>query len=241
MPTSSESALLADLRSSPYYTVRIRPNVTADLSLDEMRKAVRENSVSLRGWDFPHYDERTVHLAEDYIFNVTNWSGHLELWRLYRSGQFVYFGTPWDVAMDFQPQLRKEFDSFVFSAHASQKQTVRGVLSFVGIIYSVTEFHLFSARLSRHLNFSSGALEVGLRNVEMWALASGQPGVLWHGFYQAHTNDIRLSSDIENVLADPVVSAASMLKRLFEYFDWTATDVTIKNWQDRLMAGKFAF
>ncbi len=52
---------------------------------------VRQQSVSLRGWDFPHVDLNTRPQIEiDSIGQDTQWEHFHELWRLFKSGKFLH-------------------------------------------------------------------------------------------------------------------------------------------------------
>ena len=242
MATPSERAILTQIRTQPYYSVRYQPVSVANVPIARLRELLQSNAVSLRGWSFPHYDAKSTVPAQTYIYGSTDWERHVELWRMYRSGQFVYFGAPWDLAMDHQDRLRYEFDHNVFSTSDAQKASVVGLLSLVGIIYSVTEFYIFVARLAKSLQQDRGAVEVALKHVEGWALVAGEPGTPWHGFYQCRIPDIRIKhASIKDLLNDPLSVAADTLRELFESFSWDNAEGAIKSWQERLMAGRFVF
>jgi len=196
----------------------------------------------MRGWDFPHYFEDSVGNAQTYLFNATSWSGHVELWRLYRSGQFLYIGAPWDLGMDHQERMMTEFRNSVFIRNASQKDEVIGVMSFVGMIYSITEFHLFAARFGKSLDVTDFALDIGLHNIENWGLVPGEPSVPWHSVLRAKVKSIRIPSpNAQAVFEDPITTSAEALKEIFECFDWENSDGAIRSWQERFVAGRFAY
>gem|GEM_PF-2817694 len=243
MPTPSETEILEKIRKEPYYSLRILPMTGIELTLKAASELIRKDAVRLRGWDMPHYDSNEIGRTQAYIFNGTDWASHVELWRMYRSGQFVYFGAPWDLAMDHQDKLRAEFDKFVFMADEPTKADVPGVLSFVGMIYSVTEFFIFAARLAKSLETTRFSIDLTLHNIEKWALVSGEVGtLLWHYFYQARTPEIRISRDFrESSQVDPLAESADALREIFECFSWDNSEGSIKNWQQKFMAGRFTF
>jgi hypothetical protein len=241
LATSSEEAILKQVKAKPYYSVRFLPASPMDLSFERTVELVQSNAVRLRGWDFPHYDPNTVVRDQRYIGVQVDWASHVEMWRMFRSGQFVYFGAPWDLAMDHQERLLKEFQNVVL-VHSDQKKSIPGVLSFVGMIYSVTEFYIFAARLAKALEMSGLLLEVGLKNVEGWALVAGEIAVPWHSFYQCRTRNVQLrEADYDRLVSDPVGDAALGLSEMFACFGWDNSAVAIKSWQERFMAGRFAF
>jgi len=212
-----------------------------DLSFERTVELVQTNAVRLRGWDFPHYDRKTVLRDQQYLGVQVNWRGHVEMWRMFRSGQFVYFGAPWDLAMDLQQRLLREFQ-IVMVPSPSRRESVPGVLSFIGMIYSVTEFYLFAARLAKALETPGLQFEVGLKNVENWALVAGEVGVPWSSFYQCRTRNVRIKEDdYDRLVNDPVGDAGAALKEIFALFGWDNSTGAIKTWQERFMAGRFAF
>lgn len=241
LATSEEEAILEQVKAKPYYSVRFRPEKPMDLSFEHTTELVETNAVRLRGWDFPYYDPKTVVRDRKYIGVQVDWERHVELWRMFRSGQFMYFGAPWDLARDHQERLRREFEQ-VFVVRPTQRESVPGLLSFVGMIYSVTEFYIFAARLAKSVETPGVVFEVGLKNVEGWALVSGEVGVPWHSFYQCRTRNIPLKEgDYDRLVSDPVTDAAIALKEIFACFGWDSAAGAIESWQERLMAGRFAF
>jgi hypothetical protein len=241
LATSDEEAILEVVKAKPYYSVRFLPASPMDLSFERTTELVQSSAVRLRGWDFPHYDPNAVVRDQRYIGVQVNWANHVEMWRMFRSGQFVYFGAPWDLAMDNQERLMREFQH-VMVPDPSQRESVPGVLSFVGMIYSVTEFYLFAARLAQALETSGIIFELGLKNVQGWALVAGEVAVPWHSFYQCRTRTIQLRErDYDRLVSDPVADAAAGLREIFSCFGWDNTAGAITSWQERFMAGRFAF
>lgn len=239
---SKETEALAKIKEGPYFSVRFQPARPLDLSLQRCEELVKENAVRLRGWDFPHYNYKGAIRDQKYVGGHVDWENHIELWRMYRSGQFVYFGSSWDTAMDWQARLRKEFEHSALTANEAQKAEIVGLFSFVGIIYAVTEFYVFAARLAKALESPSIRLEVSMKNVENWALVSGEPAVWLSSFYPSRTPNIEVEeSELERLLGDPVASAALGLKEIFELFSWDNSAAAIEQWQNKFMAGRFAF
>jgi hypothetical protein len=246
LPTSSEEAneILSLIAKEPYYSVRIAPTRALEpVTLREAKRVVGDNAVRLRGWDFPHFESNDVHNGSSFAFSFVNWQRHVELWRIYQSRQFVYLGASWDTAMDFQEKLRKELDHMLLPRPAA-KESVAGLLSYIGVIYSVTEFYLFASRLANELNYREYVrLEIALHNVDGWALASGDPRVLWHWLYQAHVKTIRIPAPDPSELfteADAASAAQKGLAVLFAGFNWEDSAGAIETWQRRLIERQFS-
>lgn len=91
--------LLQKIKSRGYWKIVIRP--IGDFIKDripeimELKEIVRQANVRLRGWDFPHIRGDKIQIGIDWIEQGEDWSVHVETWRLYQSGQFVFFGSIW--------------------------------------------------------------------------------------------------------------------------------------------------
>jgi len=85
--------VLAQIKTRGYRTIRIRPDryePNPELQLAKLDDAVRASAVSLRGWDFPHYDHKTAPIRKsEYVEQTLDWAHYVELWRAYRSKQFI--------------------------------------------------------------------------------------------------------------------------------------------------------
>jgi len=243
LPTSSERLILDLITTGPYYTVRFMPsNDDLALSKPRLREIVASEAVRLRGWDFPADFPDRVYNAAGYVGSFLEFDSHVEVWRFYSSGQFVYLGSPWDIFRDLQSRIREEFDRYVIMPNSSAGDSVLGVFSFVGLIYSLTEFHLWCSRVMSALELTDATLLVSMHNIANWALASGEPLSLFHSFCQATTNDAKLSAPSGPMLAtDPVRTANVAARELFEYFNWNPDEATVRGWQDRLISRRFAY
>ena len=245
MATSEEQRLLERIRLDPYFSVRIIPGTRdEEMSLAEARKLVVANAVSLRGWDFPFVNQKSVFNAGKYVGCTTDWERHRELWRMYRSGQFIYLANIWDVSFDFQAQLRRELNNSVLLATAEQKARVAGITTFINIIYFLTEIYVFAGRLAAaRLPRGNMHIRVVLHNVELWSVGAGDARVPWHAFYQSRVEVIDASAVVPSadLIDNAAIAAVPAIKELFAGFNWdNAADGMIKQWQDRLLTGQFA-
>ena len=243
MATSSETELLEQVSGAPYYSVQIIPPAAIGKTLPEIKKLVAESVVSIRGWDFPHADDRETFTADAYVFGLVDWDRHRELWRAYPSGQFVYIGGVWDAEPQLQAQLMNEIRRSIVAANDEEKRSVAGALSFIGIIYSVTEFYLFAARFGAALE-AAGLMRIRivLHGVEHWALAAGEPAVIWHSFYQSRTQQITSDAKVNTaeLFGNPLEHARVAIRDIFTRFNWhDVGDTTIADWQDRIVKSRF--
>jgi hypothetical protein len=246
LATTSETAVLEKFKGQPHFSLRIMADPPAGgLSLLDARKLVESNVVSLRGWDFPHVDPRDTYNAGEYVACVTDWERHVELWRMYRSSQFVYIGNLWDISFDTQRNLMAELKRPSVLATPEQKGSIAGAISFVGLIYSITEMYMFASRLATARGVvDKVSINLMLRDIDRWALASGEPAIVWHRFYQSRIPMIDASMDMpaSDLIEDFARSAIPAIQEVFQGFNWNdASTNVITQWQDRLLSGRFGF
>ncbi len=93
--------------------------------LSALERAVSDASVALRGWSFPHFDSGHPPLrSATYVEQPTEWQHALELWRAYKSGQFVSLAgfmedwrdqsSFWPADADWEPGASLDVESTIF-------------------------------------------------------------------------------------------------------------------------------
>lgn len=132
----------AKLDERGYWRVEVRPTEYVERRVPSTRllqRAIEKARVELRGWDFPHIG-RSWELPESqsWIGVDTDWSVHVEMWRAFLSGQFVYRGGVWSDWMD----------QHHFPGHGCDWQPKQGI-PLVDALWSITEFYEFAARYSQ--------------------------------------------------------------------------------------------
>src|ERR1019366_190776 len=96
-------------------------------SITSVYKSLVESEVSLRGWNFPHFDKETKSNFSDGRQSHTEFMHHVEAHRAYQSGLFVWRSSYWENFPDFATKHGRS-------------------LSFVNVIYTVTESLVFFKR-----------------------------------------------------------------------------------------------
>src|SRR6266571_4616409 len=132
-----------EIRSRGYWRVNVRPTVFIPerVALRELEAITRDSIVQLRGWDYPHFPREGVTRGNDFIEGATEaaFISHLEVWRLYQSGQFIHLfsmredwveGTPLPGLGNVKPGE---------------------LLSLESTLYTITEIFLFAARLAQRM------------------------------------------------------------------------------------------
>ena len=135
------SDILQKIKTQGYWEVIIRPTEFIDNRLESLAKCketVRELSVRLRGWDYPHIDHNNPPTCGiDYVEQGVDWQYKVEFWRYYQSGQFIHYAGMWE---DWQDQ------STIWSNKIESKPGE--ILSIVSAVYSLTEIYEFASRLA---------------------------------------------------------------------------------------------
>jgi len=185
-------------------------------------EAVKESIVHLRGWDFPHDDnhENSFNFAKGRQ-SFTVWEHHNEAWRMYKSGLFIWRQNYWEDARGHSEDGKK-------------------VLSFVSLIYSVTEILLFLKRLYTKYPTLSNDLElkISLSGCDGRKLSAFEPGVLISGYYISGEKTIPVERELSSVEleASAEVIARDIAKEMFMLFNWNdPVDSMIENWQKKLI------
>jgi hypothetical protein len=131
--------ILAKITSRGYWRITIRPSVFKQNRIDtllECEKAVADCQVSLRGWNYPHYE--TIDSGTDYVWSQTDWEDNKEYWRFHQSGQFVnYFGCEED--------WWKESER---SSESAKRYNTGEALEIFCTLFRLTEIYEFAARLA---------------------------------------------------------------------------------------------
>jgi hypothetical protein len=132
----------AKLAERGYWRVEVRPVDYVERRVPSIRvlqRAIERARVELRGWDFPHLERRwELPASQSYIGMDTDWSVHVEVWRAFLSGQFVYRGGVWTDWVD----------QHVFGGHGLDWRPKQG-MPIVSSLWSITEFYEFAARYSQ--------------------------------------------------------------------------------------------
>jgi len=190
-----------------------------------IKELIQKSEVQLRGWNFPHTDTKG---------NVSNFTRgrqsytvgdrHTEGYRAYQSGLFVWKSPFWE---DKQ----------------GHSENGRPVLSFVNVIWSLTEFMIFLRRYYEQIS-PDGSIHLqivmnGTKNRELVAL--GGEALPIYGFV-AQENPIFIQEDIQVVELKAAYKeiATNIIKQIFAIFNWEDADpVMIENWQTKLIERKF--
>ncbi len=221
-----KDGLLEKIKGYGHWRVNIRPLLSSGdlISFQQCFDSVRQSSVSIRGWDFPHISARNddnggFSRKENFVEDWTDWNGFIEFWRMYRSTQFLSYFC-----------LRS--DTGAMGREISQHK----VLNIVDAVYSITEFLEFSHRLYMNGLYKNGAL----LSVN---LVSNGPRYLETGINRIPFLDPKFSESsqisIEKTLSKDILStsyretAIKILLELFDHFGWNPDSSQIRSDQEK--------
>ncbi len=153
------SDLLKKIISRGYWKITIRPkefNSELITPISQCISIIKDNSLKLGGWDYPHFDLNIKPLiATDYIEQSTDWWDHLEYWRYYQSGQFIHYCG---LGEDWQEQ-RTEWPQWIDSKPGES-------LAIFETLFMITQIFEFSARLAiKNILGSECFLKIELHNI----------------------------------------------------------------------------
>jgi len=212
--------IIKKIRSRGHWRVCIR-SVEFDEkhveNISDLLPIVTAASVQLRGWDFPHIDQpNPSELGSDWVQQHIDWSRHIESWRIYQSGQFIYYGAyridwPKDATgLDQQPPFPPPEGS---------------LMSAEDIVCCMAEFFEFAAALSLSeagspkLELSVTALHLDGRELqssssEIW----GGPRATLPKFEQKKV------FDRQDLVSNTRSLGLQWAKELFRRFNWDPSD-----------------
>lgn len=194
-------------------------------SITELYKSLIESEVDLRGWNFPHFDKETKTNFSNGRQSHTAFMHHVEAHRAYQSGLFVWRGLYWEHSPDFFKQSGK-------------------ALSFVNVIYTVTEFLLFFKRYYERISpdasirFSIEMTDIKDRTLE----ATDWNSIPFMGRYAAGVPSLKIEKEctVPDLRASAEEIAIGIVQRIFEIFNWNGSDPNmIRGWQQKLLSRTF--
>lgn len=183
-------------------------------------RSIAESAVALRGWTFPHNNELEARNFSQGRQSFTTWNEtYYEVFRAYLSGLFIWRASYWD-------------DSPVFGGP-------KRALSWVSMIFQVTEFFLFLSRYYARVA-EDATLNVTVRMTDTKGrllISRGDAGPLFAN-YVCPENQVEIGGEysVSQLRASPEGIARYVVRRIFEIFQWaTIRDDLIEQRQRQLI------
>lgn len=185
--------------------------------------------VRWRGWDYPHVDTQTPpHVDKDWIGQEFEWEHYVEVWRLYRSGQFVHF---FGMHQDWRDQ------STIWPAGGDWK--AGETLYVFDTLFTFTEIFEFAARLAMtKAGDDSMHIDVTVSGLDGRALQldSSQPAPLL-SHYTSSVSQVPQSFDVtrSELLTATKELALGATIELMKCFGWEPPERVLREEQARLL------
>lgn len=235
-----KTGLLEKIKGNGYWRVNFQPLVatTKIKTLQECRDLVEKNSVELRGWDYPHFprknDENSgTAPAGDFFEGWEDWAIFKEFWRMYKSGQFLYYRglrEDWLAEDDWRPGL----------ANKIKPGTRLAMLS--SVIYELTEVFQFLSRLVQAGLYDEGVLVNlsvhNLKDRELWVDDEMRLGFHFPKKTSATELKFELNYTKEQLISDPKGLANDVILQVFDAFGWNPPKDQIIKDQDKFLSGR---
>ena len=221
--------ILKQIRSRGFWEVKIQPVEFREDRIPTLTKCkdiVREAVVHITGWQYPYYGPgEQPQLFQEFIQQTCDWKFFLELWRYYRSGQFIHFFA---VREDW-PEL---------SPSGTRASETGEVLWIEPAVYSLTEIYEFASRLAaRGLLGDDCQISISLHGMKSRSL-------IWFNGMRVLRQDCRSVMDsivlkesipTTKLLAASPELAVEQATGLFHRFNWDLQPQTIKQLQTELL------
>src|SRR5207237_582144 len=149
---------------------------------------------------------------------------HVEAHRAYQSGLFIWRSWYWENFSDFAKENGR-------------------ALSFVNVIYTITEFFLFLRRYYERIS-PDGSIHfvITMTDIENRRLVSTQFDIELFANYSARVPDLQLERDstVTELRASAEEMGIETVQTIFEVFNWNDPDANmIRGWQQRLLSRTF--
>jgi hypothetical protein len=227
------SDILKKIKTRGYWEVIIRPNIFVKDKIKapaKCKEIVRDLKVTLRGWDYPHYDfQNPPQTGVNYIEQSFEWSFFLEFWRYYQSGQFIhYFG----MMEDWQDQAEGGKIHLPYTP----------ALSILSALYRITEIYLFASRLAvKGFLGDDCKLSITLHGTEGRKLVMLPPSRILFRDYISHIDSIpsEFVWSKDDLIGRPAELSLEHTVYFFHRFNWDNPPISVlKEDQTKLLEGR---
>lgn len=216
-----DNDIIKKIKSGPYWRVNIRPYEFEEEkigSLSEVLKLLVECKISLRGWDFPHIDNKNTFNGQDFVQSDFDYGDIIEFWRFFKSGQFIHYFSVYE---DLYMKSNQKNPSSMWEAKSNDKPS--GYVGITTTIYRMTEIYEFAMRLAQKGIYDKGiSITITLSGIKNFRLFYFEPERVLFQPYIARFNDIKLESKllIQELLAKGHDEAVKKSIQVFEIFNW---------------------
>lgn len=225
---------ISDIRSGPHWRLLIRPESYESQMIESRRRCrelVEAAKVRLGGWDFPvvSWSAADQGTGNDYVDSwVEGWGK--EYWRFYQSGQFLYLST---IREHADRHWRSEIETRAKQGihilpDSFNWDVVPGFVEIVNLVYRVTEYFEFAARLVQQGAYHERiTIRIGLNSINRFVLATHDPRRFWPQYFASSVekleNEWRVTPDV--LINDSAEPARDAIVWFFEGFGWDDANI----------------
>ncbi|OGM55599.1 hypothetical protein A3F62_02200 [Candidatus Woesebacteria bacterium RIFCSPHIGHO2_12_FULL_44_11] len=231
--------ILEKIKSKGYWRILFEPLGDSTIKpLSRCRDLVVNNSVELRGWDYPHIPKRkgedtALEPGDSFWQAWLDWTdyAHYEFWRFYQSGQFIhYLAIPQDWKEGVVYKNLWENDRSLESGE---------FLGVLGTVYLFTEIFLFASKLAAEGVYKDGLkITISLNNTEnrkLFVDSHGRTPFFSEKKTAAEKIEYSEIYSNEDLIAKSKQFARDFILYFFERFDWQPNPEMIEGDQDKLL------
>jgi hypothetical protein len=215
----------------PRWAVQLQPDTYIANRLQaaaQLQRLVQESAISLRGWTFP------------IVGRVTG-----AAWTNFDGGSQSFFN-----GRGQRPEALQAYKSgLVIWSSGIGEDTWHGLagqnaVSFIALIYSVTEWVLFAKRFYEKILSVDERVHLTVRGSGLKGrrLISTDPSAELHGDFHTEVPwfETRETVGVSDLRADSEAIARRIIRRVFELFNWNDPDEKmLQNWQQKLLQRQF--
>ena len=221
------------IKQRGHWRVRLFPTTYQSRidNLLQLQKIVEGAQVSLRGSHFPHIDHQndSIQVRSDYVEHCVDWGQLKELWRLYRSMQFVLLRG-----------LHEDWDEVSIWLGDRQPRLPGELLAITDVITTLTEVFSFASRLMARPEWEAGlTATVELVGTKDRRLDAGPGRMPFMSAKVASEKSVLLEMGFADAgsLSQPRLAALGMAQLLFRLFKWDASLDSLQGVADQLERG----
>lgn len=147
---STTEELINEIKERGYWEVVLRPVKYPEklFSFPELRNALETCQVRQRGWYYPHTSDAqrfgSYYNANNYVESGVRWGMFAEIFRFYRSGQFIHYAGMYEDRKEDHPPM-----SFTWNPDMKRPKPEQTFLESYGSLCRLTEIFLFASRLAQ--------------------------------------------------------------------------------------------
>lgn len=207
-------SLIDKIKSRGFWRVVIKPNKYEKerFRFRECKEKLWQSKVSIRGWTHPFiYGIGKIYNYSDYVEHVIDWDVHLEVLRMYTSGQYIHLFALWEDWLEGEMLFRPE-----------RKPISPGYgLEMMMTLYTITEIYEFATRFCKE-KFQDGInLSIELNGIKARKIVTFDFGRFLHDHTSKCNNKIlnRETTHPELVLKKREYAIEDTIE-IFEAFNW---------------------